>query len=90
MQDLTHTARPVPGITHPLIAEIYCKKDFGLTGQGKEILVIETRQLKEANDNNGYADFDSYLIDLLGDLQDLQSQAEEQVGEIDRIDIRVH
>lgn len=51
MQDLTYTARPVPGITHPLIAEIYCKKDFGLSGHDKEVLVIETRHLKEANDN---------------------------------------
>ncbi len=81
----------VPGITHPLIRDIYLKKDFGPEDQrghhNEDVLVIETVR-PDADDD--YEMFDSYLIDLLGDLQELQAQAEKKIGRFDRIDIRTH
>lgn len=68
-------------ITHPLIASMYMKKDFS---DQKNVLVIETA----FSINDKEETFDSYLIDLLMDLEDLKNKAENCVGTFDRIDIR--
>jgi hypothetical protein len=73
-------------VSHPMVASMYVKKDYGSVGN-EDVLVIETNYSKSEED---YDSFDSYLMELLGDLRDLKRQAEEKVGHIDRIDIRTH
>lgn len=76
------------GIVHPLVRNAYFKKDCTAQNQHHEdVLVLET-----AFDRDGqeYESFDSYLYDLLLDLEELKKQAEIKFGHIDRIDIRSH
>lgn len=78
----------VSGITHPIVASMYLKKEYGHGHHQEDVLVIETKSKhKDADDHEL---FDSYLIDLLTDLEDLKSQAEARVGKFDRIDIRTY
>lgn len=81
----------VTGIYHPMVREMYLKKDFGngLSNNAQDVLVIEaiSRPLNEEED---YDTFDSYLLDILSDLEDLKSQAYAKVGHFDRVDIRTH
>lgn len=72
-------------ITHPLIANMYLKKDFGNDNQS--VLVIDTNF---ADSEENHEEFDSYLTDLLLDLEDLKKEAESRVGKFDRVDIRTH
>jgi hypothetical protein len=65
-------------MTHPMVKEFYLKKDYIAGKPSMSVLVI-----KPINDNYDF-------VSLLGDLQDLQSQAEKQLGPIDRVDITVH
>lgn len=74
-------------IVHPLIASMYMKKDFLQNGSEQDVLVIET--LFDKDEETG-ENFDSYLIDLLTDLEELKNQVETSVGSFDRIDIRPH
>ncbi len=76
-------SQPVSGISHPLVADIYLKKD--LINKHNNVLVIEARNNENFNDHEEY---DSYLIDLLVDLEDLKNKAQQKVGSFDRIDIR--
>ncbi len=73
-------------VTHPMVASMYLKKDYGRTGD-EDVLVIETNYSQSEED---YESFDSYLMDLLLDLNDLKRQAEDKIGHFDRIDIRPH
>lgn len=77
------------GITHPLIKNAYFKKDC-TTNKNKEedVLVLETYH--HSKKSSEYETFDTYMIDLLTDLQDLKDQAEAKIGHIDRIDICQH
>lgn len=75
-------------VTHPLVRSIYMKKDFSRDRRHADnILVIETNFTQQQDDHE---DFDSYLVDLLIDLQDLKNQAEKEIGLVDRVDIRRH
>lgn len=80
-------SRNLNNISHPLVASMYMKRDFLQDGYTEDVLVIETvfAQDEETGDN-----FDSYLIDLLTDLEDLKNKVENSVGSFDRIDIRPH
>lgn len=49
-------------------------------------MVIETN-FPEQDEDHG---FDSYLVDLLIDLEEIKKNAEDRVGKFDRIDIRTH
>ena len=73
-------------VSHPMVSSMYLKKDYGSAGN-EDVLVIETNYSQSEEE---YESFDSYLMTLLGDLNDLKKQAEEKVGHIDRIDIRTH
>lgn len=73
-------------ITHPLIAAMYLKRDFSAPKQ-ENVLVIDTNF---ADSDEEHDAFDSYLTDLLLDLEDLKQQAEAKVGKFDRVDIRTH
>jgi hypothetical protein len=73
-------------VTHPLVSSNYLKKDYGSTHNSEDVLVIETNFAEAANDDS----FENCLTTLLGDLHDLQIQAEQKIGHFDRIDIRTH
>jgi hypothetical protein len=68
----------VTGMTHPAIADIYLKSNFGQ--KSEDVLVIET--------NNSGDDIDPYILDLILDLNELKEQAQRKIGSFDRIDIR--
>ncbi len=72
------------GITHPMVASMYLKKDYGNPKSG-HVLVIQTNYEQESEE---YSGFDSYLMSLLTDLHDLHVQAEKAIGHFDRIEIR--
>ena len=86
---MTPSIDVIKTITHPLVRSIYMKKDYHLDRDADNILVIETNfgQQTTGNDTDN---FDSYLVDLLIDLQDLKDQAEKEIGAVDRVDIRRH
>lgn len=73
-------------VSHPMVTSMYLKKAYGSSGD-EDVLVIETNYSKSEED---YESFDSYLMDLLLDLNDLKRQAEDKIGHFDRIDIRTH
>lgn len=79
----------ITGIFHPMIREMYMKKDFGngLSGKAQDVLVIET-VARPLDEDEAYDTFDSYLLDILGDLEDLKSRAQGKIGHFDRVDIR--
>lgn len=72
------------GITHPMVASMYLKKDYSQS-KSRHVLIIQTNYGQEAD---AYDGFDSYLMDLLADLPELHDQAEKAVGHFDRIEIR--
>lgn len=76
----------VTAISHPLVRDVYLKKDFGAGHRDEDVLVIET--LDPDFDDEHCDLFDSYLIDLMVDLEELKMEAEQRVGSFDRIDIR--
>ena len=66
----------VTGISHPMVREIYLKKDFGNGAlKHEDVLVIETMP-HEPGEDPDHESFDSYLIDILADLDDLKMQAQ--------------
>jgi hypothetical protein len=74
-------------LTHPLVAGMYLKKDFGapFSGHQEDVLVIETNFPVDEKDHKS---FDACLSDLLSDLPSLQIEAEARIGPFDRVDIR--
>ena len=87
---MTIVPEHVTGISHPMIREIYLKKDFGNGSlKHEDVLVIETKR-HTRNDEIAHESFDSYLIDILADLDDLKTQAQSKIGHFDRVDIRSH
>ncbi|MCC6598862.1 MAG: hypothetical protein IT559_08735 [Alphaproteobacteria bacterium] len=78
----------IEGITHALVSEMYLKREFRDDNTQQDVLVIDARPCE--NNKNGHGDFDSYLLDLLVDLDDLKSQVERKAGSFDRVDIRTH
>lgn len=74
-------------VVHPLVRSMYLKKDISSYFQPENVLVIETNfDPQEGVDH----DSDSYLMDLLIDLQDLKARAEKEIGAVTRVDIRRH
>ncbi|HEY8189272.1 MAG TPA: hypothetical protein VIF12_01200 [Micavibrio sp.] len=78
----------IKAIMHPYISSMYLKKDFGNSKAGEDVLVIDTEFPSE--EEGTHKSFDSYLVDLLIDLEELKNQAEREVGRFDRVDIRTH
>ncbi len=76
-------------IAHPLVKSAYTKKDFNNSDRHHDssILVIETNFSSDTHDQG---DFDTHLVDLLADLEELKNQAEKEVGTVSRVDIRHH
>ena len=74
-------------VTHPLIADMYLKKDFGSPSSHHhdDVLVIEAKfPVRDGDIRN----FNACLSDLLSDLPELQREAEAAIGHFDRVDIR--
>jgi len=86
MTNTMNTLKPVSGISHPLIADMYLKKDFSADQQ--DVLVIQARHHDIEDNDTEHDAYDSHLIDLLLDLEELKAKAEEKIGHFDRIDIR--
>ena len=74
-------------ITHPLVRDAYLKKEALLSDHKSDVLVLEMTNDEHEADISG---FDSYLIELLTDLEGLKNQAEGKIGHIDRVDIITH
>jgi hypothetical protein len=75
----------ITAVSHPLVASMYLKKDFHGSDPSEDVLVIETNFTDK---NGGEITFADYLMELLADLPEIQEQAEQRVGHIDRVDIR--
>ena len=73
--------RKVKGITHPLIDEIYLKKEISEKNDIKNILVIMTQK-------NCHQKQDLGVLALLADLGKLQAKIEKTIGNFDRVDIK--
>lgn len=78
----------ISSVVHPLVRSMYMKKDFSHNDHEENVLVIETNFHQQ--EDNQHDNYDSYLIDLLIDLQDLKEKAEKEIGAINRVDIRPH
>ena len=79
----------IKGVSHPLVNEMYLKRNRDALDHEEGILVIETNFSDDEYDAEHDA-YDSYMINLLFDLNDLKEQARFQVGPFDRVDIRTH
>lgn len=66
------------GYTHPMVEEIYMKKDYTLGKHGLNVLVI-----KASIENKN-------MMSLMEELHDVQQLAEQQLGRIDRVDVTTH
>lgn len=76
------------GITHPSVRDAYLKTVSNPDHtKFEDVLVLETYHEDGKQELDG---FDSYLIELLNDLEDLKNKAEAKVGHIDRVDICHH
>lgn len=82
---LTPSVDVIKTVVHPLVHSMYLKKDYHAGHVGENILVIETNFHQQDASND-----DTYLVDLLIDLQDLKDKAEKEIGTINRVDIRQH
>ncbi len=71
----------INAVCHPLIASMYVKHEM----TGSDVLIIETNFSQDKTDSELY---DSYMTELLFDLENLKEIAEEKAGHIDRVDIR--
>ncbi|MGQ0528082.1 MAG: hypothetical protein ACT4OY_08675 [Alphaproteobacteria bacterium] len=73
--------------THPHIASMHMKKDFGVhNNKTEDVLVIDTLLSEDIDQEH----FNDSLLDILLDLDALKIKAESTFGKIDRIDIRTH
>ena len=81
------TQNKLGAVSHPLVAAMYLKKDFGapFSKHQEDVLVIETNFPVDETDPKS---FNACLSDLLSDLPNIQTEAEAKVGPFDRVDIR--
>lgn len=84
---MIQTQNKLGAVSHPLVASMYLKKDFGapFSKHQEDVLVIETNFPADEADTKS---FNACLSDLLSDLPSLQAEAEARVGPFDRVDIR--
>ncbi len=82
---IANTVKKVTGISHPLISDMYLKKDF--SSKKQNILVIRARSQGDNDENLDHDAFDSYLVDLLTDLEELKNKVQKKVGKFSRVDI---
>ena len=80
---MLNVPQKISGIVHPLVRDVYLKKDFGYNKRAQDVLVIEA---SIGNDNKSENSF----YELLMDLQEIELKAEQSVGHIDRVDIVTH
>lgn len=85
--DIMNTS--IQSISHPLVSDIYVKREYvrGNPAMCNDVLVIE------ANFSDAKVDYQVYsakLAELLMALPFIRDQVEENVGSIDRVDIKTH
>lgn len=80
----------IRGVSHPLVTDMYLKRDNSNRRTSEDVLVIQTVARENDADESEFNSFDTYLIDLLTDLEDLKALVEHQTGPFDRVDIRSH
>ena len=73
-------------VSHPLVRKAYMKKNAGPNDREKNVLVLDTF----SEDETEFRGFDTYLYDLVTDLQNLKEQAEQKGFIVGHIDIRAH
>lgn len=71
-------------IKHPLVSAMYIIKDEEDGHKMEDVLVIETSFSRKGQT---VTSFDSCLMDLLFDLEDLKNEAETKGGRFSRVDI---
>lgn len=71
----------IHAVCHPLVQSMYVKHELG----GDDVLIIETNFAQSSETTDTY---DSYMTELLFDLENLRQIVEEKTGPIDRVDIR--
>lgn len=71
---------------HPLVRKAYMKSEASLGKRDEHVLVLDTYSEEETE----FRGFDTYLYDLVTDLQNLKDQAERDGFSVERIDIRTH
>ncbi len=79
-------SQPVKGITHPYIDNIFVKQGDAVNNADR-VMVIDTLLSNAADDTEL---FDSHLIDILNDLDDLKNEVQNQAGAFNHIEIRTH
>ena len=82
-----NNARQSIKIQHPLVRDAYLIKEASSKNKQEEVLVLEAFGNSEDME---FGNFDSYVYDLVTDLQALKEQAEKQSCFIDRVDICTH
>jgi hypothetical protein len=80
----------IRSVSHPMVAAMYLKQERRNSAPSTGVLVIETVEEDAAPVHQQDRSFESYLFELLGDLEDLKNAAEKEVGPIDRVDIKRH
>ncbi len=76
-------------ISHPLVRSAYLKKETGRNSNEQDVLVLDVHS-KDPSQHMEFGDFDSYLYDLVSDLEGLKEQALRQGASVNRVDICAH
>ncbi len=76
-------------ISHPLVADLYVKREYSreFPYDCKDVLVIEANF---SDRKLNYETYSTMLSDLILALPDIRERVEDNVGLIDRIDIKTH
>ena len=79
----------VPMMTHPLVADMYVKKEYGRSQpyKAKDVLVIEASFSPATSNHHEYR---ALMAELFMALPDIRQQVEGSVGTFDRVDIKTH
>ncbi|MDY0029066.1 MAG: hypothetical protein RBR86_03890 [Pseudobdellovibrionaceae bacterium] len=76
-------------ISHPLVSDLYVKREWGRHSpfECQDVLVIEANFSDRVMNYNAYS---ALLSELMLALPHIKDQVEDNVGSIDRIDIKTH
>ncbi|MGB1077459.1 MAG: hypothetical protein ACPG05_04055 [Bdellovibrionales bacterium] len=80
----TETLLKPVSISHPLVRDAYVKKEAKPNHVEQDVLVLEMVDDEHEGDTSS---FDSYLLDLLIDLESLKHQVQENGTIFHRVDI---
>ena len=82
-------AEKIKTIHHPAVSDIYLKREFDNDHKETDVLIIQAKLDKyDDNEQSEHNAHDSYIIDILTDLNEISARAAAEVGHFDRVDIR--